>query len=231
MIAKHGKKYEQARSSLVPGKTYPLLEGVSKVKELAYARFDESVDVHVNVGIDPSKGDQVVRGSVVLPHGSGKKVKIAVFAKGDYAEEAKKAGADYVGAEDLVEKIEGGILDFNYAIATPDLMGLVGRVAKILGPRNLMPNKKTGTVTFDVAEVVSDLKKGRLFFKNDKNGIVHFSFGKVSFGPQKLADNLTAFLRALAGSKPPAAKGKFIQKVTISSTMGVGIPVSPDEVA
>ncbi len=231
MMAKHGKKYEQAKQGLVPGERYSLLDGVKKVKDLAYARFDESVDAHVNVGIDPSKGDQVVRGSVVLPHGTGKKIKIAVFAKGDHADEAKKAGADYVGAEDLIEKIEGGLLDFNYAVATPDLMGLVGKVAKILGPRGLVPNKKTGTVTFDVADVVSDLKKGRIFFKNDKNGIIHFSFGRVSFDAQKLAENLSAFLRALAGSKPPASKGKFIQKVTISSTMGVGVPVNPDEVA
>lgn len=231
MMAKHGKKYEQAKQGLVPGERYSLQEGIKKVKDLAYARFDESVDAHINVGIDPSKGDQVVRGSVVLPHGTGKKVKVAVFAKGDYAEEAKKAGADYIGAEDLIEKIEGGLLDFNYAVATPDLMGLVGKVAKILGPRGLVPNKKTGTVTFDVAEVVSDLKRGRLFFKNDKNGIIHFSFGRVSFDAQKLAENLSTFLRALAGSKPPASKGKFIQKVTISSTMGVGVPVNPDEVA
>ena len=164
-----------------------MLDGLKKVKELSYVKFDESVDANVNVGIDPSKGDQVVRGSVVLPHGTGKKVKIAVFAKGDYADAARKAGADYVGAEDLIEKIEGGWFDFNNAIATPDLMGLVGKVAKILGPRGLVPNKKTGTVTFDVAAVVEDLKKGRLFFKNDKNGIVHFSFGRVSFDADKVA--------------------------------------------
>lgn len=228
----HGKKYEHAREKMPPlGKALSFIDGLKKVKELAYAKFDESVDVNVNVGIDPSKGDQVVRGSVLLPHGTGKPVKIAVFAKGDYADQARKAGADYVGAEDLIEKIEGGWLDFNYAIATPDLMGLVGKVAKILGPRGLVPNKKTGTVTFDVAPVVEDLKRGRLFFKNDKNGIVHFSFGRVSFDAQKLADNLHAFMRALASSKPPSSKGKFIRKVTVSSTMGVGIGLNPDEVA
>lgn len=228
----HGKKYSQAREKMPPiGKQLSFVEGLKKVKELAYARFDESVDVNVNVGIDPSKGDQVVRGSVLLPHGTGKPVKIAVFAKGDYADQARKAGADYVGAEDLIEKIEGGWLDFNYAVATPDLMGLVGKVAKILGPRGLVPNKKTGTVTFDVAAVVEDLKKGRLFFKNDKNGIVHFSFGRVSFDAQKLADNLSTFMRALASSKPPSSKGKFIRKVTVSSTMGVGVGLNPDEVA
>lgn len=227
----HGKKYRLAKEKVAPGKTFSFLEGLKKVKELAHARFDESVDANVNVGIDPSKGDQVVRGSVLLPWGTGKPVKIVVFAKGDYADAARKAGADYVGAEDLIEKIEGGWLDFNYAIATPDLMGLVGKVAKILGPRGLVPNKKTGTVTFDVAAIVEDLKKGRLFFKNDKNGIVHFSFGRVSFTPEKLAENLGAFIRALASSKPPSSKGKFIRKVTVSSTMGVGVGLNPDEVA
>lgn len=227
----HGKKYRQAKEKTPPGKTYSFVDGLSRVKELAYAKFDESVDVNVNVGIDPSKGDQVVRGSVLLPHGTGKLVKIAVFAKGDHADAARKAGADFVGAEDLVEKIEGGWLDFNYAVATPDLMGVVGKVAKILGPRGLVPNKKTGTVTFDVAPVVEDLKRGRLFYKNDKNGIIHFSFGRVSFDAQKLADNLTVFMKALLSSKPPSSKGKFIRKVTASSTMGVGVGLNPDEVA
>lgn len=225
-----GKKYKKAHSVLSKEQMFSLQEGVAKVKELAYARFDESVDANVNLGIDPTKGDQVVRGSVLLPHGTGKKVKILVFAKGDYADKAEKAGADYVGADDLIEKIESGWLDFNYAVATPDLMGLVGKVAKILGPRGLLPNKKSGTVTFDVAETVSDLKKGRLFFKNDKNGIVHFCFGKVSFTPQQLYENLAAFVRVLAGSKPPTSKGKFMKKMTISSTMGPGIVVNQDEV-
>lgn len=227
----HGKKYRLSREKLPSGKLFSYVDGLKKVKELAYAKFDESVDANVNVGIDPSKGDQVVRGSVLLPHGTGKKVKIAVFAKGDHAEAARKAGADYVGAEDLIEKIEGGWLDFNNAIATPDLMGLVGKVAKILGPRGLVPNKKTGTVTFDVAGVVADLKKGRLFFKNDKNGIVHFSFGRVSLDANALAENLAAFMKALISSKPPSSKGKFIRKVTVSSTMGLGVPINPDEVA
>jgi large subunit ribosomal protein L1 len=225
----HGKKYEKAQSVLGKRAVLSPQEGVARIKELAYARFDESVDVDVNLGIDPSKGDQVVRGSVLLPHGTGKVVKVAVFAKGDYADEAKKAGADYIGAEDLIEKIESGWLDFNYAIATPDLMALVGKVAKILGPRGLLPNKKSGTVTFDVASVVSDLKKGRLFFKNDKSGIVHFCFGKVSFDSQKLFENLAAFVKALAATKPASSKGKFIKKMTISSTMGVGVQVNPDE--
>jgi large subunit ribosomal protein L1 len=228
-MTKHGKSYREAKNKAPVGPPLSVFEGVKKVKELAYAHFDESVDVNVNVGIDPSKGDQVVRGSVLLPHGTGKTIKVVAFAKGDYADAARKAGADYVGVEDLIEKIEGGWVDFNYAIATPDMMGIVGKVAKILGPRGLVPNKKTGTVTFDVAGVISDLKKGRLFFKNDKSGIVHFSFGRISFDPQKLADNFSAFVRALAASKPASSKGKFIRKVTISSTMGVGIHVNPDE--
>lgn len=228
-MLKHGKKYRSSQEKLPAGKVFTYEEGAKKVKELAFAKFDESVDVNVNVGIDPSKGDQVVRGSVVLPNSTGRKIKIAVFAKGDYADAAKKAGADYVGAEDLIEKIEGGWLDFNNAVATPDLMGLVGKVAKVLGPRGLVPNKKTGTVTFDVADVVADLKRGRLFFKNDKNGIVHFSFGKVSLTPEQLVENLQAFMKALAGAKPPTSKGKFIRKVTISSSMGVGVPINPEE--
>lgn len=226
----HGKKYRSAKEKIAPGKVYSFIEGVAKVKELSYVKFDESVDVNVNVGIDPSKGDQVVRGSVILPHGNGKTVKIAVFAKGEYADAAIKAGADFVGAEDLIEKIETGWLDFNVAVATPDLMGLVGKVAKILGPRGLVPNKKLGTVSFEVASIVSDLKKGRQFFKNDKNGIVHFSFGKVSFKPENLKENLTAFVKSLAACKPASSKGKFLRKMTISSTMGIPVVVNPDEI-
>lgn len=228
-MAERGKKYKKALTTLGKKQVFSPQEGVAKVKETAFARFDESVDAHVNLGIDPSKGDQVVRSSVVLPHGTGKQIKIIAFAKGDYADQAKKAGADVVGAEELVEKIEAGWLDFNYAVATPDLMGLVGRVAKILGPRGLLPNKKVGTVTFDVGMVIEDLKKGRLFFKNDKNGIVHFTFGKVSFDQQKLYENFVAFMKALAASKPPTSKGKFIKKVTISSTMGLGFPLVVEE--
>lgn len=228
-MSHRGKKYKKSSSLLSKGKALSLQEGVAKVKELAYARFDESVDANVNLGIDPSKGDQVVRGSVVLPHGTGKVVRVLVFAKGDYADAARKAGADFVGFDDLIEKIEGGWLEFDHAIATPDVMGALGKLAKILGPRGLLPNKKTGTVTFDVADAVNDLKRGRVFFKNDKNGIVHFSFGKVSLAPQQLQENCAAFVRALASSKPATSKGKFIKKITISSTMGPGVHVAVDE--
>lgn len=227
----HGKKYIDAKKKIDPKMEYSISDAIKKVKELAYAKFDESVGVDVNVSIDPTKGDQVVRGSVILPYNIGKKVKVAVFAKGEYADKAIKAGADYVGAEDLIEKIESGWLDFNYAVATPDLMALVGKVAKILGPRGLVPNKKNDTVTFDVGAAVSGLKKGRLFFKNDKSAIVHFTIGKVSFDGQKLLDNLKAFFKALIASKPSSSKGKFIKKVTLSSTMGVGIHLNPDELS
>ncbi len=229
-MSNHGKKYLQARKG-VEIVQYSFSEGIKKVKELSFAKFDESVDVDINVGIDPTKGDQALRGAVTLPHGIGRTVKIAVFAKGEYADQATKAGADYVGAEDLIEKIEGGWLDFNFAVATPDLMGLVGKVAKILGPRGLVPSKKNGTVTFDVAKVVSDLKKGRLFFKNDKSAIVHFTIGKVSFDNQNLLENLKTFFKALVAAKPASAKGKFIKKITLSSTMGVGIRLNPDELS
>jgi large subunit ribosomal protein L1 len=229
-MATHGKKYIAASEKVNRDAVYSFKEGLTKVKELAHAKFDESVDVHVNLGIDPERGEQAVRGSVVLPHSVGKKVRVIVFAKGDQADRAKEAGADLVGTDDLVDKIESGWLDFEYAVATPDLMGMVGKLAKILGPRGLLPNKKVGTVTFDVAPVVKDLKKGRLFFKNDKSGLVHFSIGRVSYDVTKLQDNLATFLKALSISKPPSSKGKFIQKVTVTSTMGLGIRVNPDDI-
>jgi len=228
-MTKHGKKYLKSAEVIAKGTVLPVDQALKKVKELAYAKFDESVDVHVNLGIDVAKGEQVVRGSLVLPKSLGAAPRILVFAKGDYTDQAKKAGADFIGSDDLVEKINGGWMDFDYAVATPDVMGLVGKVAKILGPRGLLPNKKLGTVTFDIAEVVADLKKGRVFFKNDKSGIVHFSFGKVSFAPEALKDNLTAFTRALASAKPASSKGRFLKKMTVASTMGVGIQVNPDE--
>lgn len=229
-MSKHGKKHEESQKKVAKNQVYPLSQAFGLVKELAHAKFDESVDAQINLGIDASKGDQAVRGSVVLPHAKGGPARVLVFAKGDYADQAKKAGADYIGSDDLIEKITAGWMDFDYAVATPDLMGMVGKVAKILGPRGLLPNKKLGTVTFGVSAVVADLKRGRVFFKNDKNGIVHFSFGKVSFTPEKLQENLVTFVKALAAAKPPSSKGKFLKKVTISSTMGVGIQVGADEV-
>jgi len=228
-MSKHGKKYREAAQKVEEKQLLAAQDALSEMKELSFVKFDESADIHINLGIDPSKGDQVVRGSVILPYGQGRDVKVLVFAKGDKADEAQKAGADYVGAEDLVEKISGGWMDFDFAVATPDMMGLVGKLARQLGPRGLLPNKKIGTVTFDVAPIVSELKQGRVFFKNDKSGLVHFSFGRVSFDADKLYQNLIAFIKALIASKPATSKGKFLKKVTISSTMGVGIPINPDE--
>jgi large subunit ribosomal protein L1 len=229
-MTKRGKRYRGAREAVVADEVFSPEIALSKVKELAKAKFDESIDVDVKVGIDPSKGDQVVRGSVVLPHGQGKRTSVVVFAKGVYAEKAQSAGADYVGAEDLIEKISGGWLDFDYAVATPDLMGIVSKVARLMGPRGLLPNKKLGTVTFDVDRIVKDLKSGRVFFKNDKGGVIHFSLGKASFSVEQLHENLIAFIKSLAAAKPSASKGKFIRKATVSSTMGIGVGVSPDEI-
>lgn len=226
---KRGKKYKKAAEGVERTKSFSLDEAVAQLKERAFAKFDESVDVNVNVGIDPSKGDQVVRGSVVLPHGNGKKVRVVVFTKGEYVDKALKAGADHVGLEELMDKITKGWMDFEYAVATPDVMDVVGRLAKLLGPRGLLPNKKIGTVTFDVEGIVRELKSGRMFFKNDKNAIVHFSLGKVSFDKERIKENVQAFVKALVGSKPASSKGKFVKKITLSSTMGVGLGVRVEE--
>lgn len=228
-MAKRGKKYQAAVLKSPQGELV-VDAAIQKIKDLSYAKFDESVDVAINLGIDPAKGEQTVRGSVVLPHSKGKEKVIVVFAKGEYADAAKKAGADFVGMEELIQKINDGWLEFDYAVATPDVMGAVGALARILGPRGLLPNKKVGTVTFDVADIVADLKKGRAFFRNDKQGIVHFSIGKVSFEVQKLHDNLSALIKSVVASKPATAKGKYLKKVTLSSTMGIGIPVNSDEI-
>lgn len=225
----HGKKYNKAKESTSID-LVGIKEGLEKVKNLSFVKFDESVDVSVNLGIDPSKSDQVVRGSAMLPHGTGKKSRVIVFAKGEHADKATAAGADVVGADDLIKKIEGGWLEFEYAVATPDMMGAVGKLAKILGPKGLLPNKKTGTVTFDVGPIVTELKKGRAFFKNDKSGLVHFTIGRVSFDADKLKDNFTIFIKSLNAAKPSASKGKFLKKVTVSSTMGVGVPLNFDDV-
>lgn len=228
-MAKMNKKYKKARQSLENGRSFSIQDALEQVKKLAYAQFDESVDLDINLGIDASKGDQGVRGSVTLPHSSGAEVRIIVFAAGEHYDKARSAGADFVGVEDLVEKIKGGWMDFDYAVATPDVMGKVGVLAKLLGPRGLLPNKKLGTVTFDVESIVADLKKGRAFFKNDKHGLVHFSIGKVSLDVAQLQDNVIAFVKALSAAKPASSKGRFIKKVTLSSTMGVGVSVNTDE--
>lgn len=228
-MSKRGKKYTQAAQKFDKEQVYNYGDALTKVKELSFVKFDESVDVHISLGVDPTQGDQAVRGSVLLPNGRGKTARVIVFAKSDYADKAQKAGADLVGDQDLIDKILGGWMDFDYAVSTPDLMGSVGQLAKILGPRGLLPNKKTGTVTFEVAEVVAELKKGRAFFRSDKSGLVHFSFGKVSFSVDKLKENLAFFVKALVSAKPATSKGKFLRKMTVSSSMGLGIPVNPDD--
>lgn len=228
-MSTHGKKYLKIREKLDATKITSWKSALDFIVKNAPAKFDESVDASIILGIDASKGEQTVRGSVLLPHGTGKKMRVLVFAKGEYEEQARKAGADFIGVDDLITKIEGGWCDFEAAVATPDLMGAVGKVAKILGPRGLLPNKKIGTVTFDIAGIVSDLKKGRVSFRNDKTGIVHAPFGKISFGVDKLNDNLVALMQAVKTSKPASSKGKFMKKLAISSTMGLGITISPDE--
>lgn len=205
-------------------------EALEQVVKTAKAKFDESVDVDVVLGIDPNKGEQTVRSSVLLPHGTGKKVRVIAFVKSENEDKAKAAGADFAGGEDLVAKIESGWLEFDAAIATPDMMALVGKVARVLGPRGLLPNNRVGTVTFDFASIIKELKQGRVSFRNDKGGVVHAPFGKVSFGVDRLAENLTAFLKALQSSKPATSKGKYIKKAFVSSTMGKGFQLNLEDV-
>jgi large subunit ribosomal protein L1 len=202
--------------------SYNLKEALDHVVKTARAKFDESVDVDIVLGIDPTRGEQTVRSSVLLPHGTGKKVRVIAFVKGEDESKALASGADIAGGEDLVAKILGGWLEFDAAVATPDMMGLVGKVARVLGPRGLLPNNRVGTVAFDVMPVIKELKHGRVSYRNDKGGVVHAPFGKVSFGVDKLAENLLAFLKALQASKPATSKGKFLRKAFVSSTMGKG---------
>ncbi|MDA8105894.1 MAG: 50S ribosomal protein L1 [Nitrospiraceae bacterium] len=226
-----GKKIKAAKEQVEPGKEYPLDEAVGLVKKMAYAKFDETVDLVFNLGVDPRKSDQMVRGTVVLPHGSGKSVRVLVFAKGEKEKEARDAGADFVGAEDMVEKITKGWLDFDKVVATPDIMGVVGKLGKILGPRGLMPNPKLGTVTFDVGKAVREIKAGKVEYKAEKAGVVHIPIGKVSFEEQKLLDNARAIIDAVNKAKPSTSKGKYLKKLSISSTMGPGLRVDPGSVS
>lgn len=207
----------------VEPRVYGLREAVETVKQAAYTKFDESVDLALRLGVDPKRSDQMVRGTTSLPHGTGKKVRVLVFAKGDKEQEARQAGADFVGADDLMEKIKGGWLDFDCAIATPDLMASVGKLGKQLGPRGLMPNPKTGTVTFEVGKAVTEIRKGRVEFKVEKAGIVQVPVGKVSFDAAKLFDNASAIIESVIKAKPVSCKGRYLKSVTISSTMGPGV--------
>jgi len=227
----HGKKYEAASAKVDRTKRYNLDDAFKLIKDTATKKFDETVDAAINLGVDPKHADQVVRGAVVLPHGMGKAVKLAVFAKGDKAKEAQEAGADIVGAEDLAEKIQGGFMDFEKVLATPDMMGIVGRLGKVLGPRGLMPNPKVGTVSMDIARAVKEQKAGKVEFRVEKAGIVHVAFGKASFDPDKLKANFNAIMEIIYKAKPQTAKGVYVKNVTVSSTMGPGIKLDLAELA
>lgn len=223
---KHGKNYENAAKKIDSSKQYEVNEALGLAIETATARFDETIEVHIRLGVDPRSADQQVRGSVVLPNGTGKSVRVLVIAKGDKAEEAKKAGADTVGAEEIVTKImNDNWLDFDVCITSPDMMGVVGRCAKVLGPRGLMPNPKSGTVTMDIAKAIKDVKAGKVEYRVDRFGIVHSAIGKKSFGVEKLAENYETFVDAIVKAKPQAAKGQYIKSINLASTMGPGVKV------
>ena len=224
-----GKKYEASRK-MVDKPAYVLQEAMPLIKKAAFAKFDESVEVAMSLGVDPKHADQMVRGTVVLPHGLGKTTRVIVIASGEKVREAREAGADEVGAEDLVQKIQGGWLEFDAVVATPDMMKSVGRLGKVLGPRGLMPNPKTGTVTMDVTKAVTELKAGKVEFRVDKTGIIHCAVGRVSFEPEKLADNARARISSVVRAKPASAKGLYVKSIVISSTMGPGVPVDLDSV-
>jgi large subunit ribosomal protein L1 len=224
-MPKRGKKYLESRKGVDSQKRYEFAEAVESAIKSSFAKFDETIDLAVRLGVDPRHADQMVRGTVVLPNGLGKDVKVLVFAKGEKETEAKEAGADFVGSDDLVEKIQGGWFGFDKAVATPDMMGSVGKIGKLLGPRGLMPNAKTGTVTFDVAKAVQELKAGKIDFRVEKAGIVHAPMGKVSFGVEKIIQNMTAFLETIMRLKPSSSKGTYLKGIAISTTMGPGFKI------
>jgi large subunit ribosomal protein L1 len=226
-----GKKYKAAAALVDRAKQYGIEEAIGLAKKTARTKFDETVDLAVRLGVDPKQADQMVRGTVVLPHGTGKKVRILVFAKGEKDKEARDAGADYVGAEDLADKIQKeGWTDFDTVVATPDIMGLVGRLGKVLGPRGLMPNPKTGTVTFDVARAIKEIRAGKVEYRVEKAGIVHVPVGKSSFDENKLIDNAKAVLESILKAKPASSKGKYLRSATVSTTMGPGVRIDPAQV-
>lgn len=226
-MAKNGKRYQEISKLVDKEKLYEVEEAINLVIETAKAKFDESIELSARLGVDPRHADQQVRGAVVLPHGTGKEVKVLVFAKGEKASEAEAAGADFVGAEELVEKIQKeNWFDYDVVVATPDMMGVVGRIGRILGPKGLMPNPKSGTVTFEVEKAVNDIKAGKVEYRVDKTSIVHVPFGKASFGKDKLQENFDALLDAIIKAKPAAAKGQYLKSVVISSTMGPGIKIN-----
>jgi len=226
-MAHRGKKYLEAKSKGDRNKRYDLEEGVKLLVEASYTKFDEGVDLAIRLGVDPKKPDQMVRGTAVLPHGTGKKVRILVFAKGQKEKEAQDAGADMVGADDLIEKISKGWLEFDKAIATPDMMGSVSKLGKILGPRGLMPNPKVGTVTFDLERAIREIKAGKVEFKVEKAGIIHLPVGKVSFGFDRLLENVKTLLEVILRAKPPTSKGVYLRSIALSTTMGPGVKIDP----
>ncbi len=225
-MATRGKAYLEAHKEIDQEKRYSPEEALRLVKDNAFANFDETVECHVRLGVDPRHADQVVRGALVLPHGTGRTVRVLVFAQGEKAEEAREAGADYVGDEELAEKIEGGWLDFDVAVATPDMMRVVGRLGRVLGPRGLMPNPKSGTVTADIGTSVREIKAGKVEYRTDRQGNIHVPIGKVSFSVEQLVENLQSVIDALQKARPPGAKGRYFLKITVTSTMGPGVKVN-----
>ena len=231
-MAKKSKKYVEALGKIDRNRLYDSKEALTLVSEIATAKFDETVEAHVKLGVDSRHADQQVSGAIVLPHGTGKTKKVLVFAKGEKAKEAEAAGADFVGAEDLVQKIQKeNWFDFDVVVATPDMMGVVGRLGRVLGPKGLMPNPKSGTVTFDVTKAVEEIKAGKVEYRLDKNNIIHVAIGKVSFGGEKLAENFNVLMNAIIKAKPSAAKGQYLRSVTVTSTMGPGVKINPARVS
>ena len=231
-MAKKSRKYVEALNKIDRTRLYDATEALSLVAEVATAKFDETVEAHIKLGVDSRHADQQVRGAIVLPHGTGKTKKVLVFAKGEKAKEAEAAGADFVGAEDLVQKIQKeNWFDFDVVVATPDMMGVVGRLGRVLGPKGLMPNPKSGTVTFDVTKAVEEIKAGKVEYRLDKNNIIHVAIGKVSFGGEKLAENFNVLMNAIIKAKPSAAKGQYLRSVTVTSTMGPGVKINPARVS
>ena len=226
-MAKAGKKYQEAAKLLEAGKMYTVDEALELVKKTATAKFDETIELHVRLGVDPKYADQQVRGAIVLPHGTGKSKRVLVFAKGDKVAEAEAAGADFVGSDEIATKIQGGWCDFDVAVATPDMMGTVGRLGKILGPRGLMPNPKLGTVTMDITKAIKEIKAGKVEYRTDKAGNIHVPIGKASFDNEKLIQNFQTLIDTLNKVRPAAAKGQYMRSVTVSATMGPGVPVNP----
>lgn len=227
MTKQRGKKYKAAAKAIEPTRHYPPEEAIKLVKASSISKFDGSIEAHLRLGVDPRHADQMVRGTVTLPHGTGKRLRVLVFAQGDKAREAKEAGAEYVGGEDLAKKIQEGWLDFEVALATPDMMGMVGRLGKILGPRGMMPNPKSGTVTFDIGKGVRDIQGGRIEFKVDKAGIIHSNIGKASYSEAQLRENMAAFMDAVVRAKPASAKGQFLRTIHLAPTMGPSVAVDP----